>query len=491
MRPWLAWFALPLCAAGVARAGQHEPVVLTDPAGDAGLRATRSAGAGPAPSGSPADVLSLSVLPWASPTPASDPYSGSIQVSNPHLVRIDTVFAGLVCPPGTLGLGGQPFAPFAFGPSPVYGFVEFDADSDKDTGGELGAGAGSRYLAVVGRFGERPNGSVGERMARWADDVDLDFNTTPQIERSGQDFSLVLCGCFGVSIVQRLAGDSDNEFESGEVWVVRGRFFQRAGGYQEASAAFGGTAPGLYDPQVNLRWAHDATTGRTTVSLVAALTPTGAGMLAGQPAQPIDYNVGNQTSVEEALQDVIDGVNWGGFSGPAWTLSHRWEGEDVSRSLDPTRWEAAGAFAIPYSWPGGFPFAWTDSIGAATLADFTGDGVADGLDLTELLGVVAAGDGGPGDCDGVVNGAIMFCDPGPDWSVYDVNNDGVIRAADFPACAGDTNGDRLVDFLDLNVVLSNYGATGAPGPGAGDVDGDGDVDFGDLNIVLGAFGTSC
>lgn len=58
-----------------------------------------------------------------------------------------------------------------------------------------------------------------------------------------------------------------------------------------------------------------------------------------------------------------------------------------------------------------------------------------------------------------------------------------------PSCPGDTNGDLVVDFLDLNAVLSDFGQT-APGL-AGDVDDDGDCDFVDLNIVLGAFGTTC
>ncbi|MGD9691304.1 MAG: hypothetical protein AB7G17_00510 [Phycisphaerales bacterium] len=56
-------------------------------------------------------------------------------------------------------------------------------------------------------------------------------------------------------------------------------------------------------------------------------------------------------------------------------------------------------------------------------------------------------------------------------------------------CPGDTNGDRRVDFLDLNMVLSQFGQSGT-GLG-GDVSGDGMVNFVDLNIVLGAFGAMC
>lgn len=56
-------------------------------------------------------------------------------------------------------------------------------------------------------------------------------------------------------------------------------------------------------------------------------------------------------------------------------------------------------------------------------------------------------------------------------------------------CPGDINGDRMVDFFDLNGVLSQYGQVGV-GLTA-DVNGDGRVDFSDLNIVLSAFGQPC
>ncbi len=54
------------------------------------------------------------------------------------------------------------------------------------------------------------------------------------------------------------------------------------------------------------------------------------------------------------------------------------------------------------------------------------------------------------------------------------------------AVEGDANRDGRVDFLDLNIVLGSFGASGCCV--AGDVNCDGRVDFLDLNIVLGAFG---
>ncbi len=56
-------------------------------------------------------------------------------------------------------------------------------------------------------------------------------------------------------------------------------------------------------------------------------------------------------------------------------------------------------------------------------------------------------------------------------------------------CPGDTNGDDMINFLDLNVVLSQFGMVG---PGlSGDLNGDGVVNFLDLNAILSFFGGAC
>ncbi|MGP1310462.1 MAG: hypothetical protein ACTS27_09725, partial [Phycisphaerales bacterium] len=52
---------------------------------------------------------------------------------------------------------------------------------------------------------------------------------------------------------------------------------------------------------------------------------------------------------------------------------------------------------------------------------------------------------------------------------------------------GDTNGDGVVNFADLNTVLSQFGMSGSGL--AGDVTGDDSVNFADLNLVLSNFGT--
>lgn len=64
----------------------------------------------------------------------------------------------------------------------------------------------------------------------------------------------------------------------------------------------------------------------------------------------------------------------------------------------------------------------------------------------------------------------------------------LIRGA---SCPGDTNLDRVVDFVDLNRVLGEYGQSSFPGELFGDLDDNGEVDFVDLNLVLGYYGRRC
>lgn len=56
-------------------------------------------------------------------------------------------------------------------------------------------------------------------------------------------------------------------------------------------------------------------------------------------------------------------------------------------------------------------------------------------------------------------------------------------------CPGDTNGDDVVNFSDLNMILSQFGMAGTGL--AGDLNGDGVVDFQDLNVMLSFFGGAC
>ncbi len=56
-------------------------------------------------------------------------------------------------------------------------------------------------------------------------------------------------------------------------------------------------------------------------------------------------------------------------------------------------------------------------------------------------------------------------------------------------CPGDANGDLMVNFADLNVVLFLFGQTGENLPG--DFNHDGVINFADLNLLLANFGLVC
>lgn len=60
-----------------------------------------------------------------------------------------------------------------------------------------------------------------------------------------------------------------------------------------------------------------------------------------------------------------------------------------------------------------------------------------------------------------------------------------------PTCEADLNGDGVVNFADLNEVLSSFGAAGQPGLVRGDANTDGATTFADLNLVLSTFGSPC
>ncbi len=58
-------------------------------------------------------------------------------------------------------------------------------------------------------------------------------------------------------------------------------------------------------------------------------------------------------------------------------------------------------------------------------------------------------------------------------------------------CAGDLNGDGLVDLVDLTTLLANFGTASGATAAMGDMDADGDIDLGDLTAFLARFGVSC
>ncbi|MGD9693199.1 MAG: hypothetical protein AB7G17_10450, partial [Phycisphaerales bacterium] len=88
-----------------------------------------------------------------------------------------------------------------------------------------------------------------------------------------------------------------------------------------------------------------------------------------------------------------------------------------------------------------------------------------------------------GDENTAAAGSILYADNVKAWAL---------------PCLGDTNDDGIVNFTDLNNVLSFFGQSGANigGNVAPDANGDGVPDdnatnFTDLNSVLSGFGVPC
>lgn len=426
----------------------HDPIDATvrrtDPGNDGVLN----------PASTVPELLRLSICAWEPYDPEGDPYSGEVVDSRmAHIFRLDLHFDGLVNPPGPLGLGGDVFDPFRFGVNPVVGFVELDVDDEKDTGGELGGAAELRYLANVARFARIPDNSAGERAARDRHDIDGDFDSSPQYERSGADFSLVLCGCF-TPTVQSLEGDGDGLFEEGETWLVFGRFFERSQGYRDASAAYGGSGPGLYDPIVELRFMHDQALDLTTVTLVWALDQAGAAALAGEPEEVMDLDVSNHASIQEAIQDVIDGANAGGIYGPPWELVRHWRGRESDEYLDVDDWgQASALLGMPYAEREAALYAWTDTLGDEYFADVNGDGYVDSVDQGLVRAAVYDADGGD-------DGVFELPNPGWNFSVYDTDGNMRLDLYDQQPYGplGDFDGSGTVNTQDFIAFLNAWAA---------------------------------
>lgn len=433
---------------GLSAVTLAQPREWLDPRGDATARRTGSSGS-LHPQGVLPDLIRVSIGGWLPNDPGADPYTGvTVRPHEAHLVRIRIEFAGLINPPGTLGAGGQPYDPFRFGPSPVYGFLDIDVDDNPNTGGELGAPAVQRYLANVGRFGRRPAGPLAERVARSARDYDLIFSTDPQYERSGADFAIALCGCWPTTIVHE-GGNGNGVFEHGETWIVRGRFFQRFQSFSPASGVFGGSAPGHYDPIVNLRFRHDPATDTTSITLVYPLTMRGASMLAAEPIQAVDRNVANHTSIAEALDDLI--ANSQTTTGPLGELTRGWRIQNPEDSLDPTRWSLTALFGTAHVTPQDSLYVWTDTGFEETHGDLNGDGAADHRDAALLRQRVYELDGTVWDADGRINGRVVIVNRGRNFDLYDLNGDGDIDGEDLWTYGhrADMDGSGRLDIFDF------------------------------------------
>ncbi len=448
------------------------------------------------------DLAGVSFAAWETPTPLTDPYSGVVSdAPGSTLVRVQLVFNGHVNPPGPAGLGGESFNPFKFGLKPVFGFIEIDLDADYDTGGETGTAAESRSLGAIGRFGGLAGATRRDRQARSGADIDRNFFTGPFYERSGADWLVGFCGCYDVTLISERSGDGDSVFESGEVWIVEGRFFRRAGGYQLGSLMFGGTAPGLYDPPVRaLIHSDPGLTGttdddRTYFTIIYPLTMAGAAALTGGAEEPIDTDVENHTSIEEAIEDIIIVANAGGLTGPTQVLQQGWAGRSRGIALTPGTWRASALLGTVYPTQGSFTYIWTDVGFDLKRGDMNGDGAANVTDQNIIESYITANDGTANDADGALNGSVRIPSYAVGFNYRDLNADGLINFTDrndplYPPLVvspiGDLDGNGLVGLSDIALVIAAWGEEGTDSPA--DANDDGVVDLADLAVVIQNWG---
>lgn len=467
-----------------ARATEHGSGVWIDPAGDAVVRRTDPGTDAFLPEDfEPIDLLGVTLRPWLTHSPVSNPYDGYFVETKGDLFRLDVRVAGVVSPPGPIGYNGLNYNPCQFGARPLCGFIEIDVDGRRNSGGELGTTALNRYLANVGRFGMFPVGSFSSRMVRDAGDVDSDFWTAPQFERTGGEFALTLCGCWEPTIVSQ-NGNADGVFDAGETWVVRGRFFQRFESFEPLSGFYNGSDFGLWDPMVDLCFSHDLKTDVTTVSLIFPVTMAGAGQLRGEDPDCFDLDVANQTSVAEALDDLILGAEFA--TGALGELVEDWEDCNVDDYVYPQDWLVTALIGTaPIIEDPGYPYVWTDTGFNEVFGDLDANNVGDGYD-TAIIESAIENDG----TDGSDDGHVVVYNFGPAFDVRDLNGDGVIDLADrdLLLCQPDLSPPYgSIDFFDVSRFLTLYNAHSQ----LADIYDDDQWNFFDVSTYLLRYATPC
>ncbi|MBY0312515.1 MAG: hypothetical protein K2W85_10620 [Phycisphaerales bacterium] len=492
-RVFISWLGISAAlAAGGGSAWADDVQVFHDPVCDAVIRRTDACNCDPVnPNWVKPDVRRVTISAWQSPTASTDPYSGS---STPHnsanLARIDVVLRGVVCPPGPIGLGDDPYEPDRFGDGPIYGFFELDLDNNRDTGGETPNVAATRYLANAARFGYKPYGSIGDRAAVSGKDLFQPWTVSPRVCLTGADWVIAFCGCFPITVVER-SNPAHQKFQAGDTWIVEGRFFQRSGAQQWASLMTGGSAPGLYDPITKMRFSHNTTTDETTISLVVALNQTGAGLLCGAPPEPMDLNAGNQTSIAEGLSDLITGAISRPLTGLTRAVTIEWAGQPSSDATNPSDWECRFIVGTTYASPSTGLYVWTDVGFGGSVGDVNGDDEVTSADAGPIQSRIDELDGGPEDGDGLMNGSVKIISFGSNFDRHDLNSDGVIDGADLQlvpaACRADFDTSGSLSAADIFGFLNAWFA----GESTADFNASGSINAEDIFAFLNAWFLGC
>lgn len=474
------------CVAPVLLASDYEEYF--DIRGDALIRRTDWGGNGPVDKNAHhlPDLVQITIGNWVPNNPFSDLYTGRWDEQATRMfLRVDLVFEGLFNPPGLVEIGGSGFDPYRFGPHPLFGFVEMDADEYVDTGGEISF-PDIRYLGMGARFGGIPGdrSDLRDRFARSFDDFDGDCDTPPFVDWSGEEFHIAIQGEeYRSHIVKQ--GDGDAIFEAGETWILKGVWLHRAHGFEPFSFACGSNQ-GVYDPPSEIRWSHKTGQDETTVTLVFPITQEASQAWRGDgQVQGWDCSPFNQASIQEALVDlVLSGQFWQSRTAECKQLIVDWGDWEAEDYLRARKWVVNAAFATSYTQAGEAPFVWTDLFPDANVGDVNGDGTVNSNDTAAILDYISKKDGKKEDADGVVNGEVGIKNFAVNFSVYDVNYDGKVSQADTLSGVklGDMDDNGVVnldDWVLYSACLRGPGSIASTFCRTGDFDFDGDVDLED------------
>jgi len=449
------------CASGATCDGACAANVHRDGMGDAVFRPTDISVKGRYdPEGrGPIDLMSTRLGAWVPANAAVDPFDGEFALDG-DFVRIDIQVRGLVNPPGPLG--PVTYNPYRYGFRPLYGFVEIDMDRDADTGGEIEAPL-FRYLGNVARFGGLPQlPRFFNRIATDSTAFFRSFEQPPYLERNGEEFHVALLGNH-ITSIDEITGDGNQTFESGETWLIWGRHFHRAHGYEDFSFADGGSVPGEYAPLHPMLFSHDPSADVTWISIVFPLTQEGAAQLYDEPVQPVNPNPSDQASVFEALVDLRNSADY--FSAyptglPEESIILGWAGKSPGDYLDPRQWSLTAIIGTSYSAPATSRayFVWTDVYPNPVLGDVDGSGFRDEHDDAIVADWIAEYDANDGKMD--------HATPVPFFagylSVLDLNYDGIIDGGDILLSDGDADRDGDADLQDFAILQSCFGLQNPP-----------------------------
>ncbi len=426
------------------------------------------------------DLVSYVIGRWSPTDAGADPFLGGYSGTG-RFLRFDISLNGLINPPGPAGLIDDATDPTLYGPHPVLGFVEIDMDVNADTGGEFNFPQ-YRYLGNVGRFGGLPSARpvLALRAARDRRDF-CNAATLCPVQRSGEEFHLAFFGDLYEQIIF-LNGNNDGLFEAGEVWELRGPILHRAHGYEPFSLAGAGRGVsggfGVYEPQTRLRFAHLPAQNRTVITLVFPLDNEGAAaMISAVNVEPLDGNAANQASILEALDDLWFSAEFflqNPTGDPRQTIINQWAAQNPGDYLVPMAWEMTFLFSTSHintsAGCGAFggPFLLTDIHPNVIPGDFNANGVVNQFDVALWQNYLSANDGGPADEDGTNNLAVQVPAFACNFSLYDVNYDGVVDGRDlfYVGLPGDIDIDGDVDLADFATLAVCFGQV------AGDQDPD-------------------